>query len=185
MTNTTETKPCGECGMETAYMICANECGTFECEKCAEHVEEHLCHECHDNKDDEDDVRLCDIEGCEKEGTHALHDGEYHYCDEHYDGHIVGECCKCGTEIHDTWDWTAMACGDFCRPCGKDHHYDTCAECFPVSEEEEEACLCAACDEPDGTHWTSARGGMWYCDACWVDVPDEEKEDESEDEEEE
>ena len=47
----------------------------------------------------------------------------------------------------------------------------------PVSEEEEEACLCAACDEPDGTHWTSARGGMWYCDACWVDVPDEEKED--------
>lgn len=44
-------------------------------------------------------------------------------------------------------------------------------------DEDDEPCLCSACDEPDGTHWTSARGGMWYCDACWVDVPDEEKED--------
>jgi hypothetical protein len=80
----------------------------------------------------------CDIAGCEADAYHSLCDGEYHYCDEHYEGHIVGECAKCGTEIHDSWDWTAMMCGDFCRPCAKKHHDEECAECFPQEDEEEE-----------------------------------------------
>lgn len=41
-----ETKACAGCGDSTSYMICANECGNFECESCAEHQTEHLCCEC-------------------------------------------------------------------------------------------------------------------------------------------
>lgn len=43
--NETETKACGQCGTMTDYMVCANECGTFECEDCA-NTETHLCKEC-------------------------------------------------------------------------------------------------------------------------------------------
>ena len=41
----TETKECGQCGTMTSYMVCANECGVFECEECADR-ETHLCKEC-------------------------------------------------------------------------------------------------------------------------------------------
>ena len=109
-----ETWYCGECHEE----------GTHDCPCCAE----------------ED----CDIVGCPNKGNHAMGNAEYHYCDEHYNGHIVGECDKCGCEIHDTWDSAPRPCGTFCRPCGKRHDYqdehNPCKECHEDDEEETDDC---------------------------------------------
>lgn len=108
----------------------------------------------------------CDIAGCEADAYHSLSDGEYHYCDEHYEGHIVGECTKCGTEIHDTWDWTAMMCGDFCRPCAKRHHNEDCKECFPQEEEEDVCDRCGTDLEGEGIE---TEEGEIVCEDCDYD----------------
>ena len=123
-----------------------------ECDNCGELAELHehdghaWCEKCVDEYNEEE---TCCFAGCEKAGTHEMSHGEYHYCDEHYDGHVVGECHKCGIEIHDSWDWTAMACGDFCRPCAKQHHNKKCDECFSdqESDDEEYECYCQECGE--------------------------------------
>lgn len=113
-------------------------------------------------KCDEDEV--CNM--CDEKAEHSLYHGEYNYCDKHYEGHIVGECAGCNTEIHDSWDWCAMKCADFCRRCAKDH--EECKECFP--EDEEEVCykckdtLCEVVGvvfpKKDDVYET-------FCNPCW------------------
>jgi hypothetical protein len=72
-----------------------------------------------------------ECECCDKEGVHAMSNGEYHYCAEHYKPIAICECC--GIEIHEDWDCGPAGCCEawFCRPCGKQH---ACEE----DEEDEE-----------------------------------------------
>lgn len=40
---------CAQCGVETDYMYCANDCGAWECRKCAD-GETHMCGTCKEKK---------------------------------------------------------------------------------------------------------------------------------------
>ena len=72
-------------------------------------------------------------EYCDKEGVHAMSNGEYHYCDEHYK--VIGVCDFCGIEIHEDWDSGATECGCLvCRPCAKQGC--DCGTCAAESESE-------------------------------------------------
>jgi hypothetical protein len=72
--------------------------------------------------------QTCNYKECKNIGIHSMSNGEYHYCDEHYEGYIEGECTRCGMEIHTSWTICMRNCGLHCRPCSKTHDDEDCPD---------------------------------------------------------
>jgi hypothetical protein len=48
--------------------------------------------------------------------------GEYHYCDTHYE--VIGKCNNCKILIHKNWDFHISNTEIICRPCSKSRKDD-------------------------------------------------------------
>jgi hypothetical protein len=78
---------------------------------------EMRCSGCRSKCKKSEEVHTCDE--CEEPSTHAMGNGEYHYCDTHYKP--GGACDECGIELHQNWDCGFSDSGLLCRPCHKNH----------------------------------------------------------------
>ena len=122
-----------------------NDCGYCFCGEQKTDCEDHREGEAEDkdedgdkdedeeDEEDEEDKIIC--YECEAPATHTMSNGEYHYCDAHYQP--CGECAKCGIEMNETWELGFYDCGILCRPCGKDHDWEGCEVCEEAKDKDD------------------------------------------------
>jgi hypothetical protein len=94
-------------------MICANECGAFVCEECADR-ETHLCPECGEQEECYDYSKEIEIAGVERRHRRM--------CADCFNGDKHRDCEECGVAF---------------LPSEDDTFY-VCAECWEEKQKEEE-----------------------------------------------